>query len=108
MDLNLLALVGAPEGGGNQGMVLLVQLVLFAAIFYFILIRPSRQAQKKHQAMLEALERGDRVVTEGGVIADVIHIRGDEITVKTADSTRLLIARGKIARVIRPESEAEE
>lgn len=92
-------------GGGGPGFgVLLIQLGLFAAIFYFILIRPQRQAQKRHREMLAKLEKGDRVITEGGVIAEVVHIKENEVTIKTAENTRLLVVRGKIARVLKDEA----
>lgn len=98
-----LALLQGAGGGPGFG-VLLIQLALFAAIFYFILIRPQRQAAKRHQETLSKLEKGDRVITEGGIIAEVIHIKDNEITIKTAENTRLLIVRGKIARVLKDEA----
>lgn len=84
--------------------VLLIQLALFAVIFYVFLIRPQRQAAKRHQAMLAALQKGDRVITEGGIIAEVVHIKDGEVTIRTGENTRLLVVRGKIARVLKDES----
>ncbi|MFW6079150.1 MAG: preprotein translocase subunit YajC, partial [Gemmatimonadota bacterium] len=79
--------------------------IAIIAIFYFLLIRPQRKAQKQHQEMLQALQRGDRVMTDGGVIGEIIHLRESEVTIKTDGDTRLVIARPKIARVYGREAE---
>ena len=95
---NMLAL-RAPEGGGGAGIALLIQFGAIIAIFWFLLIRPQRQAQKRHQEMVAALKKGDQVMTDGGIIGEVVHLREDRITIKTAENTRLVVARPKIARV---------
>lgn len=92
-------LLGVPREGGASGTVFIIQMALIFAIFWFLLIRPQRKAQKRHQEMLEALKKGDEIVTEGGVIGQVLHIDGDRVTIRTGENTRLLVARGKIARV---------
>ena len=88
------------------------------AIFYFILIRPQAKQKKEHDALIRAVKKGDEVVTAGGVIGEVIHIKEtpqadggsaatsleDRITIKSGDS-RLLIERGKIARIIRRDTQ---
>ena len=50
--------------------------------------------------MVGALKKGDEVVTEGGIIGSVVHLADDRVTIKTAENTRLIIARPKIARVL--------
>ncbi len=82
------------------------------AIFYFILIRPGQKQRKAQEALVRAIKRGDEIVTFGGIVGEVIHIREtpaeegksnpaeDRVTVKTGES-RIVIERGKIARVIR-------
>ncbi len=50
--------------------------------------------------MVTALKKGDEVVTEGGIIGSVVHLTDDRLTIKTAENTRLVVARGKIARVL--------
>ena len=98
-------MLGAPRENASGGMVFLIQMVAIFAIFYFLLIRPQRLAQKRHQQMLSELKRGDEVVTEGGIVGTVVHIAEDQITVKTGD-TRVVVLRGKIARVGRTEPAA--
>jgi preprotein translocase subunit YajC len=82
------------------------------AIFYFILIRPQSKQRKEHEALVRAVKRGDEIVTAGGLVGEVIHVREsvaaegasqspleDRITIKSGES-RVIIERGKIARVI--------
>jgi len=87
------------------------------AIFYFILIRPQQKQRKAHDALIRQLKKGDEIVTAGGVVGEVIHIREtvvegapkvsmeDRVTIKSGDS-RLIVERGRITRVIRPPTAA--
>ena len=92
-------------------MPLLVQFALIIGIIYFIMIRPQQKQRQKHESALKALKRGDEVVTAGGIIGEVIHIReaskegnakgaglDDRVTIKSGES-RLIVERGKIARI---------
>ena len=96
-------MLAAPREGASGGMVFLIQMIAIFAIFYFLLIRPQRQAQKRHQEMLGQLKKGDDVITEGGIVGSVVHIADDNVTIKTGD-TRIVVLRGKIARVGRTDS----
>ncbi len=100
-------------GAGTGTSYFLVQVILILGIFYFFLIRPQQQQRKKHEEQLRGVKRGDRIVTSGGIIGEVIHIREvatgegatarpmeDEVTIKSAES-RLIVERGKIARIER-------
>jgi preprotein translocase subunit YajC len=83
------------------------------AIFYFILIRPQSAQRKKHDELVRGLKKGDEIVTTGGLVGEVVFIKemGDEksagledrVTIKTGD-TRVVIERGRIARINRPTS----
>ncbi|MFW5947289.1 MAG: preprotein translocase subunit YajC [Gemmatimonadota bacterium] len=96
---NTLLLVASPEGGQGSLMPMIIMWGAIIAIFYFLLIRPQKKAQERHQQMVAGLKKGDEVMTDGGVIGQVIHLKEDRITVKTANDTRLEVARGKIAKV---------
>lgn len=100
MTLSMAVLLLSTRPGGNTGMVLLLEMLAIFAIFYFLLIRPQRQAQRRHQQMLKALKRGDEVMTDGGILGEVVHIKEDRVTIRTAETTRLVVARPKIARVL--------
>jgi preprotein translocase subunit YajC len=83
------------------------------AIFYFVLIRPQSMQRKKHDELVRGLKKGDEIVTTGGLVGEVVFIKemGDEktagledrVTIKTGD-TRVVIERGRIARINRPTS----
>ena len=91
----------APSGqqGGSAITIFVLQIAAFIAIFYFILIRPQRQQQKKHEEMLKQVKRGDEIVTAGGIVGEVVHVKDDRVTVKSGES-RLVIERDRIAKVV--------
>src|SRR5438046_3346880 len=88
----LFALLFAPSGqnAGGGMTVFLVQIGALIAIFYFMLIRPQRRQQERHRELLASLQRGDRIVTSGGIIGEVVHLKDDEVTVKSGES-RLIV-----------------
>jgi preprotein translocase subunit YajC len=81
--------------------------VAFIGIMWFLIIGPQRRMQKRHEQMVSELKKGDDVVTEGGIIGSVIHLADDRLTIKTGDNTRVVVARGKIARVMGVEPETK-
>ncbi|HEX4561510.1 MAG TPA: preprotein translocase subunit YajC [Gemmatimonadales bacterium] len=98
--------VFAPSGqAGTQPLfVLIIQFAAIGGILYFLLIRPQRQQQKKHQDLLASLQKGDQVVTTGGIIGEVIFMKENEVTIKSAES-RLLVARSNITAVLNRDAE---
>lgn len=99
MKLPLLAMVGSGQQGSGAITVFVLQIAAFIAIFYFILIRPQRQQQKRHEALLKQIKRGDEIVTSGGIVGEVVHVKEDRVTIKTGES-RLVIERKAIARIM--------
>lgn len=100
-----MAALAAPREGGNATLIFVIQMVAIFAIFYFLLIRPQKKAQQRHQEMVAGLKKGDNVMTDGGIVGQVIHLKEDRVTVKTASDTRIEVARGKIARVFGAEGD---
>jgi preprotein translocase subunit YajC len=102
MNPTLLPLLvqAAPPTPGRGMTVMLIYIVAFLAIMYFLLLRPQRKAQQKHLSMVSQLKKGDDVITDGGIIGSVVHLADDRVTIKTAENTRIVIARPKIARVL--------
>ncbi|TAJ25502.1 MAG: preprotein translocase subunit YajC [Nitrospirae bacterium] len=97
---------GGPGGGGAGGTLLsLVPFVLIFVIFYFLLILPQQKRQKKLKAMLEALKKGDKIVTSGGIWGTVTNLGKETVTVQIADNTKIKIQRESITRL---RSEDEE
>lgn len=80
-------------------------MVVIFAIFYFILIRPQQQQQKKRREMLSALQKGDRVVSIGGIYGVIKELREDTVTVRVADNVNMKFSRGGIERVITGDEE---
>lgn len=89
-----------PRDGASGMSVVLFQIMLMIFIFYFILIRPQQKEKKRHQAMLSQLAKGDRVMTNGGILGQIVHATDAELTIRTAENTRIVIDRGHIARKI--------
>jgi len=96
----MLAFLAVPREGGSGSMILLMQFVAIGFIFYFLLIRPQRKEQQRHREMLDQLKKGDEVITAGGIVGTVVHIQDDRLTIKTAENTRLVIQRSRIAQVL--------
>lgn len=91
---------GAPAGGGDMIMSFL-PLVLIFVVFYFLLIRPQQKRMKEHKGMLDALRRGDRVVTGGGIVGTVTKVgTDDEVQVEIAENVRVRVMRGTISAVL--------
>ena len=78
----------------------LLPLVVLFAIFYFLVIRPQQKQQKAHAAMLAALEKGDKIITSGGLICEVITPEEDFIRVKLNDDVIVRVSREFVARKI--------
>ena len=67
----------APGAGGGDVLVSLLPIILIFVVFYFLLIRPQQKKVKQHRAMIEAVRRGDRIVTSGGIIGTVTKVISD-------------------------------
>jgi preprotein translocase subunit YajC len=76
-------------------------LILIFAIMYFLLIRPQQKKLKDHQAMVEAVRRGDQVFTQGGIVGKVIKVRDDgEVEVEIADGVKVRVIKSTLANVV--------
>src|SRR5690348_16395502 len=96
-----LFLLFAPAGGQADGRMMgafAVQMAVIIGIVYFLLIRPKVQQEKKHRDRLSQLKARDEVLTMGGIIGEVIHIKDDRITIRSGES-RLVIQRDRIAEI---------
>ncbi len=105
MDIAL-ATFGVPREGADGTLIFMIQMGAIFAIFYFLLIRPQRKEQQRHQELIRAVKKGDTVVTAGGIIGTVVHAQEDRITIKTDESTRIVVERARIARVETAETTA--
>jgi preprotein translocase subunit YajC len=95
----------APSGQGGGGLsIFLIQMMAIIAIFYFLIIRPKSQQEKKHKERLAQLKKGDKVVTVGGIIGEIVHIKDNQLTIKSGES-RLVVQRDRIADLVTGESQ---
>jgi preprotein translocase subunit YajC len=106
----ILILQGGGGAGGSSLTPFLVQFVLIIAIIYFIMVRPQQKQRQKHEESLKALKRGDEIVTTGGIVGEVVHIRetskdgganrlDDRVTIRSGES-KLVVERGRIAKIV--------
>ncbi|QYX57898.1 preprotein translocase subunit YajC [Roseovarius sp. SCSIO 43702] len=84
------------EGGA---LAQFLPLILIFAIMYFLLIRPQQKKLKEHRAMVEALRKGDRVVTQGGLIGKVTRVQDNELEIEIATGVKVRVVRHTIAEV---------
>lgn len=98
---------GAAAGGGAGGILSLVPFLLIFVIFYFLLIRPQQQKQKQQQTLLDAIKKGDKVVTTSGIWGTVTNLGKDTVTLQVADNTKIKMQRENISR-LRTEDEDKE
>ena len=96
-----LLLQAAPDQ--NFGLRMMLNFALIIPIFYFLLIRPQMKERKRHEEMVKGVKKGDEVVTNGGLIGTVIHSDGHRLTVRTGESTRVTVDRGRVASVLEEE-----
>lgn len=86
--------------GGQNALVTFLPLILIFVVFYFLLIRPQQKRMKEHRAMLQALRRGDRIVTGGGIIGTVTRAGEEELTVEISDGVRVKVLRATVNTVL--------
>ncbi len=88
-------------GGGAAAFTSFVPLILIFGIMYFLLIRPQQKKLKEHKALVEALRRGDQVLTQGGIVGKVTHVNEDgTIMVEIADNVKVKIVKATVVSVM--------
>jgi preprotein translocase subunit YajC len=89
---------GQPAGGGM--IEFLIMIVIFFAIMYFLIIRPQSKRAKEHRSMVEALSRGDEIVTNGGVAGKITEVGDDFIKVEIADGVNVAVQKQSVSSVM--------
>lgn len=88
-----------PPGAQPNPIMSFVPIIAIFVIFYFLIIRPQQKQQKDHERMLEALKKGDRVVTTGGLYGVIVGFRGEALELKIAENVKVLVARSAVSRL---------
>jgi len=86
--------------GGSGALAQFLPLILLFVIFWFLIIRPQQKQQKAHKEMLASLKKGDKIVTNGGLIAEVVKPEEDFIKIKLSDNVIVKLDRNYVARKI--------
>lgn len=98
MTFSMLSLM-APTDSPSAGLsMILLQIILFGAVIYFLILRPQQAARKKHEELLKGLKKNDEVVTIGGIIGKVKDIKDDRITIESGTAS-LVVERARIVKV---------
>ena len=90
----------AAEGGLQSSLLSMLPIVLMFVVLYFIMIRPQMKKQKEHRAMVEALAKGDEVVTAGGILARVSSLGDNFIGVELASGVEVQLQRQAVVQVL--------
>jgi preprotein translocase subunit YajC len=101
----LMMMQAAPAGqaGGSTGILIgLVPWLLIFVIFYFLMIRPQSQRAKEHQARINAVKKGDEVITGGGIRGRVTKVTDDEAEVEIAQGVKIRVIKSTITQVLTP------
>jgi len=95
--INLFYQAGGAQAPGLFDMM--APMILIFVLFWFLLIRPQTKRMKEHQAMLSQIQRGDKVMTSGGILGKVTKATDEELTVEIAKGVKIQVRRGMIADV---------
>jgi preprotein translocase subunit YajC len=91
-------LLAAPQSGDSGGLLMtLLPLILIFAVFWFFIIRPQKQREQEREDMISALNKGDKVVTAGGIHGEVKQIDDDSVLLKVDNSTKLRVQKSAIS-----------
>jgi len=80
---------------------LIILIVVFGAIFYFLIIRPQKKREREHRKLLQSLKRGDRVVTAGGIYGTIDKIDDDTVILSLEEGAKVRIAKSSIVEKVR-------
>jgi preprotein translocase subunit YajC len=97
----------AAAGGAAGSLISFVPILLIFAIMYFLMIRPQQKKMKDHKKMIEAVRRGDQVVTSGGMIGKVVKVADGEVEVELAPNVKVRVIKSTLAQVTSKTEPAE-
>jgi len=83
-------------GGGDPGFIGFLPIILMFVLLYFLMIRPQMKRAKEQKAMVEALQKGDEVVTAGGIVGKITRLSDQYVTVEVAPNTEVVVQRSAV------------
>jgi preprotein translocase subunit YajC len=99
MSEPFLFLAQAAPAPGAPAWMQFVPMLLILVVFYFLLVAPMRKKQRELQQMIDKLQKGDRVVTNGGLHGEVAGIEGSIVLLKIADNVKVKVSKSAVAQV---------
>jgi len=90
----------ASGGGAESSLMGMLPLVLMFVVLYFVMIRPQMKRQKEHKTMIEALGKGDEVVTNGGMLGKVSKLTESIVTLEVANGVEIQVQRSSVVQVL--------
>ncbi len=90
----------APASGGGAGMLELLPLLVLFAVFYFFLIRPQMKRQKEHRQLVEALAKGDEIVTSGGIAGRITDMSDTFLTMEIAKGIEVKVQKQAVGAIL--------
>lgn len=105
MDIFMLAMLQA-EARPGSGLMSFLPMVIIFVIFWMLIIVPQRRQAKAHAEMVAALQKGDQVVTAGGLVGTVLAVRDDSVELRTGSST-VMVERARVTRRLDPAGAAK-
>ncbi|MBI3805142.1 MAG: preprotein translocase subunit YajC [Nitrospirae bacterium] len=107
-ESNAWAQAGGAAGPAGNPLISFLPFILIFVIFYFLLVLPQQKRTKKKKAMIDALKKGERVTTMGGLIGTVTNLSPEVVTIQIAEGVRVKVVRSYIEEVRTSESEGAE
>ena len=86
----------AGEEGGASILPMIIFLILIFGLFYFVMIRPQRRRQREHETLMHELQKGDRVITAGGIYGTIESLSEDSVVIKVESGATIRVARGSV------------
>ena len=101
--------MGAPSGVGGEASPIasLLPFALMFLVLYLLILRPQMKKQKQQQQMIDEIEKGDQVVTSGGIHGQIQNIKDDVIVLKIAENVKIELSRSAVSRVINKEEDGQ-
>jgi len=84
------------SAGGDAGLMSFLPIILMFVLLYFLMIRPQMKRAKEQKAMVEALQKGDEVVTAGGIVGRITKLSDQYVTVEVAPNTEVVMQRSAV------------
>ena len=90
----------APAGGGDAGLMSFLPIILMFVLLYFLMIRPQMKRAKEHKTMVDALQKGDEVITAGGVVGRIAKVSEAYVTVEIAANTEVSLQKTAVQTLL--------